>query len=65
MRNSISLSAAEVDQLLADNTPYVIRLKVPTDETISFNDKIKGTVSFSSNELDGPFDENQFSDSWR
>lgn len=52
MRNSVSLSAAEVEQLLADNTPYVIRLKVPTDETISFNDEIKGTVKFNSNELD-------------
>lgn len=52
MRNSISLPAAEVEQLLADNTPYVIRLKVPTDETISFDDKIKGQISFNSNELD-------------
>ncbi len=52
MRNSVSLSAAEVEQLLADNTPYVIRLKVPTDETISFNDEIKGMVKFNSNELD-------------
>ncbi len=52
MRNSVSLPAAEVAKLLADNTPYVIRLKVPTDETISFNDEIKGVVNFSSNELD-------------
>ena len=52
MRNSVSLPKTEVAQLLADNTPYVIRLKVPTNETISFNDNIKGTVSFSSNELD-------------
>ncbi|MEM1123648.1 MAG: glutamate--tRNA ligase [Bacteroidota bacterium] len=52
MRNSISLSKTEVDQLLADNTPCVIRLKVPTDQTINFQDKIKGSVSFSSNELD-------------
>ena len=52
MRNSTSLPAAEVEQLLADKVPYVIRLKVPTNQTISFNDKIKGTVSFSSNELD-------------
>lgn len=52
MRNSISLSKAKVEQLLANNTPYVIRLKVPTNETISFHDEIKGNVSFSSNELD-------------
>ena len=52
MRNSISLPTAEVEKLLAAGAPYVIRLKVPLDETISFDDKIKGKVSFNSNELD-------------
>ncbi|MEM1124846.1 MAG: glutamate--tRNA ligase, partial [Bacteroidota bacterium] len=52
MRNSLSLSEAEVQALLEANTPHVIRLKVPSDQTIAFEDKIKGTVSFSSNELD-------------
>ncbi len=52
MRNSTTMPQAEVDQLLADKVPYVIRLKVPTNQTISFNDEIKGVVSFSSNDLD-------------
>ncbi len=52
MRNSTTMPQAEVDQLLADKFPYVIRLKVPTNQTISFNDEIKGVVSFSSNDLD-------------
>lgn len=52
MRNSVSLPETEVEQLLADNTPHVIRLKVPSDEIISFDDEIKGMVRFNSNELD-------------
>ena len=52
MRNSLTLSPAEVSALLADNIPYVIRLKMPEDRNISFHDHIRGTVSFHSAELD-------------
>ncbi len=52
MRNSLSMSEAEVEELLETNVPYTVRLKVPQNEVISFDDKIKGTVSFSTNELD-------------
>ena len=52
MRNSLSMSEAEVEELLETNVPYTVRLKVPQNEVISFEDKIKDTVSFSTNELD-------------
>ncbi|WP_345949790.1 glutamate--tRNA ligase [Mucilaginibacter sp. PAMB04274] len=52
MRNSLSLPEHEVDQLLDAGTPHVIRIKMPEDETISFNDMIRGYVSFDTNTVD-------------
>jgi len=52
LRNSLSLSEHEVDALLDAHTPHVIRIKMPTDETISFNDMIRGHVSFETNQVD-------------
>ncbi|MEM9836191.1 MAG: glutamate--tRNA ligase [Bacteroidota bacterium] len=52
MRNSLSLSVQEVEELLAAGTPYVIRLFVEPGETISFSDVVRENVSFSSDELD-------------
>lgn len=48
MRNSLTLLKEEVDALLADNTPHVIRIKMPENEVISFTDMIRGEVSFDS-----------------
>ena len=52
LRNSLSLSQHEVDQLLDAGEPHVIRMKMPEDETISFNDMIRGNVSFETNQVD-------------
>jgi len=52
LRNSLSLSQHEVDQLLDAGEPHVIRIKMPEDETISFNDMIRGNVSFETNQVD-------------
>lgn len=52
MRNSITLSSDEVDRLLAENAPHVVRLKVPRRETIRFHDRIRGWVSFESQGID-------------
>lgn len=48
MKNSISLSEDEVQRLLAAGIPYVIRIKIPEGETISFIDLIRGEVSFDA-----------------
>lgn len=52
MRNSLSLPAAEVQELLDGGAPYTIRLKIPADETIVFEDRIRGMVQFDGSELD-------------
>jgi glutamyl-tRNA synthetase len=52
LRNSLSLPQHEVDALLDAGTPHVIRIKMPADETISFNDMIRGHVSFETNQVD-------------
>ena len=52
LRNSLSLTQHEVDELLDAGQPHVIRIKMPADETISFDDMIRGHVSFDSNQVD-------------
>jgi glutamyl-tRNA synthetase len=52
LRNSLSLKEHEVDQLLDAHTPHVIRIKIPADERVSFNDLIRGHVSFETNQVD-------------
>lgn len=52
MRNSLSLTQAETAELLAQNTPHVIRVKMPFNEVIQFEDMIRGVVHFNSSEVD-------------
>lgn len=52
LKNSLSLSAEETANLLAKKMPHVVRIKVPVDETVSFQDMIRGTVSFDTNLID-------------
>ena len=52
MKNSISLSENEVNDLLKNNTPYVVRIIMPEQETLSFNDLIRGEVSFDTSTVD-------------
>lgn len=47
-----NLSQQEVETKLKQGLPYVIRLKVPDDETISFTDLIRGEIGVNSNEVD-------------
>ena len=52
MRNSLTLSKEETEELLKNNTRYVIRIKMPANETVSFHDIIRGEVSFETSVLD-------------
>ena len=52
MRNSLTLSEAEVQELLKEETPYVVRLKVPAQEEVRFFDEIRGWVLVHSMNLD-------------
>jgi len=52
MRTSLKLTADEVQRRLAAGEHYVIRLKVPENEVVTFTDLIRGEVSFHTSELD-------------
>ena len=52
MRNSLTLSAADVQKLMDAGTPYVIRLKVPRKEEVRLNDLIRGWVMVHSSQID-------------
>ncbi|GGG40406.1 glutamate--tRNA ligase [Hymenobacter glacieicola] len=52
MRNSLTLPAEEVKQLLEAGEQYVIRLKVPRKEEVRFNDLIRGWVVVHSSSID-------------
>lgn len=52
MRNSLTLGDDEVRRLLSEEAQHVIRIKMPLNETISFNDMIRGEVSFNSSQSD-------------
>lgn len=51
-RHCLGLSDSEITQRLANHEPYVVRMKIPDNETIIFNDIVRGTVKFNSNDLD-------------
>ncbi len=49
MRNSLMIDKAETERLLAENIPYVIRIKMPEQpEDIVFTDLIRGEVKFNT-----------------
>lgn len=52
MKNSLTLPKDDVQRRLDAGEEYVIRLKVPENETVTFNDLIRGEVSFQTGELD-------------
>ncbi len=52
MKNSLTLSEAEVKTLIDADHPYVIRFKTPLKEEIRFQDMIRGWVMVHSNTLD-------------
>jgi len=52
MQNSLTLTNEVVQQYLQEGKPYVVRIKMPENEIISFNDMIHHDVSFESNVVD-------------
>ncbi|MET3113134.1 glutamyl-tRNA synthetase [Pedobacter sp. CG_S7] len=52
MRNSLTLPDPELAALLANKTPYVVRIKMPENEQVSFIDLIRGHVAFDTNLVD-------------
>ena len=52
MKNALTLSAAEVQDRLDRDEPYVIRLKTPRKEEVRLEDSIRGWVVVQSSTLD-------------
>ncbi len=52
LKNSISLSQEETERKLLNNDPCVIRLLVPENEEVVFNDLIRGEVIFHTSTVD-------------
>lgn len=52
MRNSLSLPKEEVERLLQEGVPHVVRIRMPENETIGFTDMIRGEVSFHTSQVD-------------
>lgn len=52
MRNSLTLSLDEVNNLISKNTPYVIRFKTPENIDITFNDIVRGDITLNSSQCD-------------
>lgn len=52
MRNSFTLSDDEVKTLIDSGAPHVLRLVVPENEVIEFEDMVRGKVKVHSSEVD-------------
>lgn len=52
MKNSLTLPEGEVAERLERGAEHVVRLKVPRDRTIRFEDEVRGWVSFEASGLD-------------
>ena len=52
MRNSLTMEPAEVERLIAEGTPYVVRFKIDGGRAVEVNDLIRGKVVIKSDILD-------------
>lgn len=52
MRNSLSLPQEEVNRLMAEGTPYVVRFLIEPGRDVEVNDLIRGKVTINSSILD-------------
>lgn len=52
LKNSLTLSEEEVQKLLDQKVPYVVRFKMPVDRILNLEDIIRGKTSVNTNTLD-------------
>lgn len=52
MRNSLSLSKEETQKLLDEDVPYVVRFKIPENETLHLKDLVRGEMTVNTSTLD-------------
>ena len=51
-RQCLALPRKEIEQRLAAGEPHVLRLHIPRERTIAYEDEIRGTVSFQGHTID-------------
>jgi len=51
-RHCLKLSKEEIKEKLKNNEPYVIRLRLPDNEVVTFKDAVRGNISFNTKDLD-------------
>ena len=51
-RHCLSLTKNQIVKNLKQNLPFVIRLRVPDHQTITFSDAIRGQISFNTDDVD-------------
>lgn len=51
-QHCLNLSKEEIQKNLDNKVPYVIRMVIPKNETIIFEDLIRGKIKFNTNEID-------------
>src|SRR3989339_1102220 len=51
-RQCLALPRKEIEQRLAADEPHVLRLHIPRERTIAYEDEIRGTVSFQGHTID-------------
>ncbi len=51
-RRALKLSEAEVQAKLASGVAHVVRLKVPDNTTVAFDDIVRGRVEFATDQID-------------
>ncbi|MDE6525065.1 MAG: glutamate--tRNA ligase [Paramuribaculum sp.] len=52
MRNSLTIPADEVERMIADGTPYVVRFKIEPGRDVTVDDLLRGKVTINSSVLD-------------
>lgn len=52
MRNSMTIPHEAAESLVKQGAPYVIRIKMPENENVYFNDLIRGDISFDTQQVD-------------
>lgn len=52
LKNSLTLPAEEVQKRLESGEPYTIRIKLPRNEEVKFEDMIRGWVSVNTSNMD-------------
>lgn len=52
MRNSLTIKGGEVDRLISEGHPYVVRFKVEPGRDVVVNDLLRGQVTINSSVLD-------------